>query len=461
MGTMRYEVYFTPLLNADMNTYDTEIDVTERIRSAGVGTIKRSIDSADYDVGVFAFSDLELTASNVNGYFNENDYRSIFTTIRDRCKVRVVFKEIETVRNSEGTVLSEVETAVVTYRGLINDEATRLDITNDTIRLKILSRDSALRTTKVAAGVISNGMLFSDAIFTILNVPKINSVLTIDISNITPDLDLAIDDGSKFSNKGVKESLDLLLFASNSCMLIDDAGVVTIRSRLADSTTDVVTLYGKNDLHYRENVIDITNYNNGKQRMFTSFIVNNFEISNSAFVQSFGFRQKNVTLDFITTGATSQAIATRAVREWKTPKVEVNVKVATRIIRSAQLLDRVTLSAPLRVKPPPGTFLPIVGVTKIGEADQPLPFIFGSLAIAGNIRFKIIEIEDNVESFTSILKLRQDGNEIDDGYFNEPGSCLVGFSKVGEAIICDGGDPCDAYNPAYIGSAQIGCTRVA
>lgn len=461
MGTMRYQVFFTPLMNADSNTYGPELDVSDKIRSAGVGNIKRSIDSSDYDIGVFAFSDLELTAFNLNGYFNENDFRSIFFTIRDRCKVRVVFTEIDTVRDENGTVLSEDETDVVTFRGVINDEATRIDLTNETIRFKVLSRDSVLRTTKISGGVVTDSMTFSEAMFAILNVPKITSVLGVSELNITPGLDLVIDDGTVFDNKGVKEMMDQLLFASNSCMIITDSGDVLIQPRVENSTMSILTLYGKNDIHYRENIVDITSYNNGKQRMFTSFVVNDQEVSNSVHVQAFGFRQKKVSLDFITDPAKSLIIAETAVDEWKTPKAEVAVKVATHIARSLSLLDQVSVDYPFRLKPPPGKFLPIVGITAIGDTDQPLPYVFGSMEIPPRIKFKVIEIEDNVENFTSILKLRQAGKEIGDGYFDEPNNCIVGFAILGTAQICTGGDPCDTFNPSVIGAALVGCTQIA
>lgn len=460
-STKKYQVFFTPLINSDSSLYGDELDVTDHIRYTGVGAIRRSIDSSDYDVGVFTFSDLELVGLNTNGYFNENDYRSIFGSIRDRCKVRIVFNEISTVRNTEGTVLSEDTISTVTFRGMINDEATRLDITNDTIRFKVLSRDSVLRTTQISGGSVVAGDLFSEAMFQILNTPKVTAVLNISQLNITPDLDLTIDDASFFNDKSIKEALDILLFASNSCMLINDAGDVTIRSRIQDETTDVLNLYGKNDIHYRENIIDITAYNTGKQRMFTSFLVNDQEFSNVAFVQSFGFRQKEVTFDFITDPDKVQFIADRLVDEWKTPKVELNVKVPSHIARSVQLLDRVSVNHPFRLRTAPGTFLPVIGITKIGETDQPLPWTFGSVEISPNVKFKVLEIEDNVENFTSILKLRQTGKDIGDGYFSEPGSCIVGFAVIGDAVICSGSDPCAQFNPANIGSAQIGCTVIS
>ena len=202
MGQTRYFVYFTPLENSDSNLYGDEIDVSDRIRLSGIGNIRRSIDSSDYDIGVFVFSDLELTGYNFNGYFNdETDTRSIFSTTRDRCKVRIVIQDVTLVKNTSGTVLSETINDTNTYRGLINEEATRLDITSDSIRFKVLSRDSVLRTTKISGGVVTDGMTFGAAIEAILNVPIITSVLNFNAADINPSLDLEIDDGGFFDNK--------------------------------------------------------------------------------------------------------------------------------------------------------------------------------------------------------------------------------------------------------------------
>lgn len=461
MGQLRYQVFFTPLTNSDDNIYGDEIDVSDRIRLSGISNIKRSLDSSDYDVGVFAFSDLELTGYNFNGYFNDQDTRSIFMSIRDRCKVRVVFQEYVTVKDQEGTVLSSSLTEVSTFQGLINEEATRLDITDETIRFKVLSRDSVLRTTKVSGGVVTNGMLFSNAIKSILNTPRITSILNFDELNINPKLDLNIDNGSFFDNKSVKESLDKLLFASNSVLIINTVGDIIVKSRDPDETKDIVNLYGKNDIHKRENIIDITAYNTGQQRMFTSFVINDVERSNPIYVQAYGLRQKKIQLDFLTDNDTIEAVADEMVDEFKIPKIEMNIKVSTRIARDIDLLDRVSVNYPLRLKPIPGTFLPVIGITQIGDSEMPLPFTFGSIAIPDRLAFKVIEIEDNPEQFTSIVKLRQIGKDFGDGVFDTANNCLVGFAVVGSAKICVGGNPCDTYNPSVIGAAVIGCTEIA
>lgn len=459
-GNLSYKVYFTPLSSDVGATYGSEIDVSDRVFIDGIQSIRTSIDSSDYDIGVFNSGEIELSCWNYNGYFNELDTRSIFMASRDRCKVRIVFENLNITR-SGGSISSTDLTETVTFNGIINDEATRLDVPTEKIRFKVLSRDSVLRTTQISGGVVADGNLISEAMFQILNVPRITSVLTISALNINPDLDIVIDVGSAFDDRSVQEALDELLFISNSCMLIDSAGVVTIQSRAEDETADVVNLYGQYDEQKRENIIDITLYNSGKHRNYTSVSINGTTASLSTYVQSFGLRQKTFDIEWITDPTKEETIAERIAQEFKIPKIETHVKIATNLAKTISLLDRVSINYPLRVEPDPGTFLPVIGVTVIGATDQPLPYTFGSVVIDPNMAFKVIEITHNPSTFTSILKLRQTGTEFDDGYFNQPGSCIVGFAIIGDGIICAGGSTCDAFEEAPVGAGQIGCTVIA
>ncbi len=128
-----------------------------------------------------------------------------------------------------------------------------------------------------------------------------------------------------------------------------------------------------NDIHARENIMDLTKYNTGIHRMFNSVVINNTERSDGALQTDFGVRQKSKTLDFITDNGTEATIANKLLSEFKVPKIEVNVTVTSELARDIDLLDRVSINYPLRIKPQPGTFSPVVGITEVGEATEPLP----------------------------------------------------------------------------------------
>lgn len=459
-GQMQYFVYMTPRMTADDNSYGDEIDVSDRVIINGIGAVTQSVDAGDYDVGVFTFNELNLKGQNFNGYFNdENDTRSIFRAGRDRAKVRVVFQKLVLTKDSRGTVYLEETEETVTFRGIINDEATRLEVVDETVTFKVLSRDSVLRTTKISGGVVGNTMLTTDAIFAMLNVPRITAVLTVLEANINPPLNIRVDIGAKFDNKTVKDGLDQLLNAVNAVLTIDADGTVFVTNR-EESMNDVLALYGKNDEEGRENIIDISNYNNGRQRMFNAVRVNDQEIANNVFVAAFGFRKKALTLDWITDGDKALEIAARLLDEFKFPKIELNVKVPTEVSKNTRLLDPVSINYPLRVEPIEGKFLPVIGAAKIGDPLTPLPYSFGAVTIFPRVSFKVIEISDNPSDFTTTLKLRQTGRGYDDGYFDNPASCRIGFAVIGIAKICGTGDDCDTFNPSVVAAAEIGCTLV-
>lgn len=459
MKKYRYYVYFQPLEDADTSVYGPEIDVSDKIDIDGVGTISRTIDAGDYDVGVFTFQELNLKGFNYNGYFNtEDDSRSIFKETRDRTKVRVVFESVDAVRTRSGTVTSDTTVETITFRGLINEEATRLDIVTEAITFKVLSRDSVLRNTKVQGGTVNSGMLTSVAMFNILNQPKITAVLPLSMLNINPPLDLVIDDGTAFNNKSVKDALDELLLATNAVLLIEADGTIIIRDRADNTLIDSLNLYGKSDEQGRENIVDMNAYNTGRQRMFTAVKINDTEVNNAVFVAAFAYRQKAIRFEWLTDPEKEAEVAGRLVDEFKFPKIELNVKVATEVARDVNLLDPVSINYPLRVKPIEDTFLPVVGDAEIDDVMTPLPYTFGALEIKPRMSFKIIGIDENPNEFTTTLKLRQTGKGYGDGFFDQPGNCKIDFAIVGEAKICIGDDPCATWNPSVVAAALIGCT---
>jgi len=442
----QYKVFITPL--ESRSVYGTEIEITDHVIDGGVSAIRRGIDSTDYGFGAFFFDDIQIKCLNLQGVLNdESDVRSIFKYSRDVAKVRVVYSD------SNGDT--------ITFRGLINEEATKLDATKDEITFRILSRDSVLRNTQVSGGSISAGNTVSQAIIAILNQSNITAVLNFDPLNINPDLNFIIDDGSALENKSVKEALNSLLLTSNSTILIDEDDNIIVRNRDHNEDRDIINLYGPYDIHRRQNIIDIKNYNTGKQRMFTAVKVNDSEETNSGYQTQFGYRQKTIQADYITTESTERDIGANLVEQFKTPKIELEVVVPTHVIRDAQIFDVVSINHPLRLEPIPDTFFPIVGQAEIGDAMTPLPYSFGSVSIVDTMGFKIIEIKEDVKNFNTTLKLRQIGTEFGDGYFTSSTCGIIGFAVIETSTICLEGDPADAFNPSVLGAAVIGYTEVA
>lgn len=400
-----YRVFFTPLIGD--NVYGSTIDVTQDVDLTdwikNVGRIKKEIDNGDYDIGIFTFADITLTAINFSRKFNSpDDALSIFKFKRDRCKVEIKF-------------FDEDANETTSFKGLINDDATRQDLNLGTVRLKVLSLDSIFRQVEIPAGAIVSGDLFSTAIKKILNVPEITSTLTYSASNINVDLDLAIDDGEVFSNEEVKSSLDQLLLASNSILFVDNTDTVFVKART--ESAPVFMLFGHGDKFGRENIIRVKNFNTGVQRAFSSVKIGDTEISTSeAWVAQYGFRQKSVSLDFITTKATESLVADNILTAFKVPKLEIEVDVKTIDIIGIDLLDTVSIDYGYRTVPDPrDDILPMLGSAQIDEFH--LPITEGSFRILPNVKWKVIGIDENTKKFETTLKLRQTGSLQHDGFF--------------------------------------------
>lgn len=444
LTSTRYKVLFTP--RTDTMTYGSAIDVSDRIAMDGIDTISSSIDSTDYAIGVFTFGDIQLKGMNEDGYFNdESDYRSIFKFSRDLCRVEVHFQ------NDAGDL--------IVFKGLINDEATDQDAVSMDINFRVLSRDSVLRASNVSGGTISNSMLTKAAFAAILNVPTITSVLNFDIANINPFYDFSIDDGSKFDNKPTTDAVNELLLATNSVLLIDSSDNIIVRDRDPDTDGATITnLYGPYDIQRRENIIALQNYNTGKQRMFNAIKVNQTEVQDFASIKTFGYRKKEITLDWVTSPDIEKAVATQLLDEFSSPKIELEVVVPAYVARNTQILDIFSINYPLRVRPSPGTFMPVIGITKIGSATEPLPEVHGSFSLSPNLGFKVIEKVEDPTSFEITLKLRQVGKNLSDGVLNTPTSAVIGFAVIGQARIKPGDT--DTWNPSVLGGARIGFTKV-
>lgn len=435
----QYKIYITP--KTGEFTYGDEIQVSAEILFNGIKTMRKSIDSSDYDIGVYTYGDISLKLINKDGKYNdESDSRSIFPSSRDLAKVRVDY--------------SDNAGDVTRFNGLINEEATKQDFNKEQVAFRVLSNDSVIRTTKVSGGTITNGVLASEAIKVILNQTKITSILNFEESNINVDQDFIVDDGSKFDNKNVRAALNDLLVASNSVLIIDFSDNMIVQSRNA-SEVNLTNLYGPYDELLRQNIHSVSKYNIGKHRTFTSVKIGDIEVDDDAFVKDFGFAQFERTLDFITSDETKTTVATRILEEFKTPQIELEVSVPTPIVKNIGLLDRVSLNYPLRIKRVKDKFLPVVGITTIGNDEMPLPSTHGTAAIDSTIAFKVIAIAEKPTTFETILKLRQFG------YFTDSESSIIGFAVIGDSIIIGTGDACDKFFEAPIAAGKIGCTLMA
>lgn len=402
---INYRVLITPLVSEGV--YGTAIDVTQDIDMTDLiksfSNVRQEIDNGDYDIGIFTFGNLTMNAINFKKKFsNEHEALSIFPFTRDRAKVLIQYRDKDA-------------NEITRFKGLINEDATRMDIKRDIVRFKVLSQDSIFRQVNVPSGAIVAGDLFSTVIKKILNVPAITDVLTFSAANINVNLDIAIDDGEVFSNTVVKNSLDQLLLASNSILFIDDDDNIIVKER--SENVPLFALFGNGDPHGRENILSIKSLNNGLHRVFNSVKVGDIEVTtDAAWVSENGFRQKTFSFDFITTGSKEKQIADRISNHFRVPKMEFDLVVKTEAVKQIRLLDLVRVAFDYQTTPDiEDDRLPMYGVAKYGEVNY--ANTSGSFRITQNISWKVYGISENAKNFTTTLKLRQTGTETHDGYF--------------------------------------------
>lgn len=476
-----YQVFVTPLKS--QGVYGAEIEISDWVVADNIGTITRSIDSTDYDIGIYTFNDVTLVCDASDGYLaDQTDSRSIFQFQRNAAKIRIVFLK-------DGVALS-------TFYGIINEDGSTMDDTSETVSLTIMGVDSILQTAVIGKGVISDGLTFQQVFIAILN-SAVNGVLNIHPANINPTYNGTIDVGSSFDNKSAKDALDSLLLPSNSILWVDSSQNVYVQPR-SNTDNKPLYLYGRGDLLDRENIIQIANWNNGLQRTFNSIQVtgaalskgitgdtttgqanilnasattllspgqaaagtglpsgatiseilgNTVVLSSDAVtataagvaitvtapalvgvaedetsIKYYGLRIKALTVDFVTQQSTLDAIAAALLAEFRYPKPEMEVTVATELLQAQSpptgILDLVSINHPLSVRPQPNCRLPFIGITSIGDSTAPLPFAEGALIIDPSVAWKVIEIDENPQNYTTVIKLRVAGSDVNDGFFD-------------------------------------------
>jgi len=390
MSIPYYQVLVTPLKN--INTYGTQIDITEYVLNSNFGKIKKQIDFGNYDIGIYTYSDLAISVVNFDGKFNdETDSASYFYFTRDRAKVKIIYVDESATENT-------------LYEGLINDQATTQNLEKDEVTFRVLSLDSIFNKIKISGGLINGGNSFSTAIKAILNRPGVTSVLGYDESKVNVAYDGAVDDPIPFSEKDSRTVLEQLLNASGSVFYIDSDNDMVVKNR-SISATPVLNLYGSGDPFQRDNIVKIDKYNNGLQRTFNTITINDTTSTEDIYVDRYGIGLKTYKFDFIQNAVTDKNIADYYLNQFKVPKRELEVTVKSEVAKDANILDSVTIDSRKRYKPYFTNKIPLAGSSVAGS--EKVPHSLGGLVITPNIIFKIIGIEYDIKTLLTVLKLRE------------------------------------------------------
>lgn len=403
----RTKVYITPF-DAD-GEYAEEIDVTKYVES--LGSVGIDTDSSDYNIGVYRNSSVRIDLNNRRGLFSDiSIYQSIFRYTRSDAKVRITFLESDELPYCGTAICGEalLVEEVTVFQGLLSDDSLTEEAGREVVSFIALGYESLFSRVEVPFADLSVGNTIKQILVACLDQEVITDLLTIDAANINPAVNLASDDISDLENQTAKQVIDDLLLLSNSVLYIQDE-TVFVKSRGA--TPDVMgTFYGQSSSAGRENIANMKNVTNGKNRVFNymTWSQSTAAFQNSASVRLHGVRKKELSSKLFTDNLKQLAIMTGLVTEFRFPKQEMElVAPLTTENIELQILDRVVIDYPTVYVP--GDFdLPICGVAICGDVETAtLPRGLWSLQIPSDRRFKIIKKTLDFKAMVATFKLRE------------------------------------------------------
>lgn len=416
---IRYiRAYLSPRL-AD-GTYGAWQNVSRFVTENSLGSYSRSIDSNDFDIGFYEESNVTIGFDNTDARFTEG-YGYFGNAQVDRSKIRLVAG----YHDPSNPKSIEFET---TFEGIINDQGTRLDTVNEDAVFTVLSYSGIIGRLRTDPGAVTNGQTFRTALHNLLNRPEINSLLTVSLDNINPQLNETVDNASWFAGQQLKQSINALLLASNSIFKIRD-NTIYITGR-TESATVRFQFFGKG-ASKPANVLSLTNFHNGLRRCITRVKVNNTILdANDSLISRYGATLKEVPLGFITNPVKEAAIASAVLDEFSFPKPELELTTDF-LGNEIELLDLVTIDNEGTVQDEEPA---IYGKAVYGQALYVRRQ--GGVRIKALEGFKVLGISHDFRGYTTTLKLRSIGNRPYDsnaGYSNPIyGQAIYGLSRYAQ-----------------------------
>lgn len=393
------------------NYESTETEISDDVLK--LSDVKQSLDSTEYDIGVFKLSSMKLTLRNDRGkYLEPSNLRSIFSFKRKDSIIRVTWD----IRNeplcvgffkagSCGPLSAEIEV----FKGLVDEVTATNDIDAQTAVFDVLGLESLFDRVTTPFSSISNGDNLSAVLEACLDQARITELLTVSGENINPGLDQAIDDKSDMENQTVKEALGNgsdLLFASQSVLTIE-SDVIKIQGR--EATAEVqYSFFGPASNLGNENIVDIKGYRAGfnSLRNFWTWEDTALVAQDTASVDKFGVQKKEIDTPLITDTTKRQNLLNDLRDEFANPKIELTV-IAPMTTETVQLklLDKIDIDYPTVYKPADDNPLPIWGQAVWGEFSWPIGSF--ELTISQSTKFKVIGRTIKVRNETIELKLRE------------------------------------------------------
>jgi hypothetical protein len=303
------------------------------------------------------------------------------------------------------------------FEGIIDERSFVFDVENDTVSCTVISREYAFQTVNMVGGSLGTSVLASDAIYVLCNRPEITAYMTILESNINPANDVTFDAPNQWAGMKLNDVLNEIMLVTNSIMYIDKDGYLIVKSR-QHSRLVKLELRQNSNTGKQDNIYSIRNVNSGRHRVKnyiswgsgTSAIV---ESSADEYLERFGITKKTVSCDAITNVATKATVISELLNEWQFPKQEMEVETDYQA-NEIDFFDMVTVDIIPQLTRK--NELPICGEAICGSAV--LVDYASGFKTDVNKGYKVISIEHSLSEFKTRLKLREIGNQLNDGYIH-------------------------------------------
>jgi len=403
----RFKVYIKPFTEA--GAYQDEwLDVTEDVELQGVTAMKQSLDNNEYDIGVFKNSGVTLTLTNIAGKYSDvGEPGTIFNFRRSNSLVKITWQVmhydlIAGFFEAGNVALSE---EVVAFEGLLDDTALKQEAEDQNLKFKVLGKESILGEVLVPFGSIANGDTFEELLFTLLNQTAITTLLTVDALNIECDTNVAVDAVASLENKTVREAINLILLYSNSVLyVVDDVIYVSPR----EATADVIkTFYGQGAIYGIENIIDLSDYRKGLNRVFNFVTWKDTTLVSSdvTSLDDYGVRKKEIDTPLITDTTKRQAILDAIKVEFRNPKREVILRAPIDYETIAlNVLDKISIDYP-NIAINDSADIPLWDLALWDSARYPFEVL--PIAIEASARFKILSKDIDPSNHEMIFYVRE------------------------------------------------------
>lgn len=417
----RFRAYIKPFDGGGAYQADWT-EVTDDVDWTSIGRLSQQLDNSEYDIGIFRNASVGVVLRNEAGLYSDVDEpRSIFLFKRANSLFKITRSTMPEGPYCGNVVCGSFNTSVETelFIGMITDEDVKLNVNDSTIKLTVLGLESIYSQIVYPAGA-DGGLVEPKAanlIAVLLNAEEALELLSVptqppfgssSTTGLAVGYNATISDFSTFENQDIKTVLNQLLQVSNSVIVVEGSAL-TVRARTPGSSV-VATFRGQGTVDGVENIIDISEFRGGLQRVVNAvtFTADSGDVTvGSALSQErYGLRRKELDFPFIGTDAQRSAVGLALLAEFAAPKRELEIVVPLDYTtQEIVVLDRVSVDYPRVYYPIAGSVLPICGVAVCGSAV--LPAARWDLTINSSTSWKVMRKQIKLQDGTVGLALRE------------------------------------------------------